>query len=93
MAKKPRDFTADDIAREMEKRPDSLDHLRARAEMERRRTRYMLISAIATSVSAMGAAIAAIAAAIVAPPCPWRARRLQAETGAAFVISGSGLPE
>jgi len=34
--------------------------------MERRRTRYMLISAIATSVSAMGAAIAAIAAAIVA---------------------------
>jgi len=43
-----------------------LDHLRALAEMERRRTRYMLISAIATSVSAMGAAIAAIAAAIVA---------------------------
>ena len=100
MAKEPRDFTADDIAREMEKRPDSLDHLRARAEMERRRTRYMLISAIATSVSAMGAAIAAIAAGHrcctrrpIAPPCPWRARRLQAETGAAFVISGSGLPD
>ena len=49
MAKQPRDFTADDIAREMEKRPDSLDHLRARAEMERRRTRYMQTSAIATS--------------------------------------------
>jgi hypothetical protein len=66
MAKEPRDFTADDIAREMEKRADSLDHLRARAELERRRTRYMLISAIGTSVSAMGAAIAAIVAAIVA---------------------------
>src|SRR5262249_55228910 len=95
MAKEPRDFTAGDIAREMEKRPDSLDHLRAQAEMERRRTRYMLISAIATSVSAMGAAIAAIAAAIVAPPCPWRARRLKRAGGfpsaSPALYGGSGL--
>jgi hypothetical protein len=64
--KNPRTFTEDDIAREMAKRADSLDHLRARAEMERRRSRYMRTSAIATSVSATAAAIASIVAAIIA---------------------------
>jgi hypothetical protein len=64
--KDPRTFTEDDIAREMQKRADSLDHLIARAELERRRSRYMLTSAIATSASAAGAAIAAIVAAYVA---------------------------
>jgi hypothetical protein len=63
--KDPRTLTEDDIAREMAKRPDTLDHLTARAEMERRRSRYMRASAIATSVSA--------------PPLSlqsWRLRRL-----------------
>jgi hypothetical protein len=66
MVKKASKMTAAEIAQEMQKRADSLDHLRARAELERRRTRYMMTAAIATSVSATGAAIAAIVAAYVA---------------------------
>ncbi len=66
MAKEPKDKTLAELAQEMWKREDSLDHLTARAEMELRRTRYMKTSAIATAVSAAAAAIAAIAAAIVA---------------------------
>ena len=46
MAKKASKMTAAEIAQEMQKRADSLDHLRARAELERRRSRYMMISAI-----------------------------------------------
>jgi hypothetical protein len=65
MVKKASKMTAAEIAQEMQKRADSLDHLRARAELERRRSRYMMISAIATSISATGAAIAAIVATIV----------------------------
>jgi hypothetical protein len=42
----------------MWKRPDTLDHLQARAELKRRRSRYMLTSAIGTSASAIAAAIA-----------------------------------
>jgi hypothetical protein len=61
--KDPRTLSEDDIAREMAKRADTLDHLTARAEMEHRRSRYMRASAIATSVSATAAAIAAIVAA------------------------------
>jgi hypothetical protein len=65
MAKKASKMTAAEIAQEMQKRADGLDHLRARAELERRRSRYMMISAIATSISATGAAIAAIVATVV----------------------------
>lgn len=66
MVKKPKQMTADELAQEMHKREDALDHLMARAEMERRRSRYMLTSAIGTSASAAAAAIAAIVAAYVA---------------------------
>jgi hypothetical protein len=59
-------MSAAELAQEMWKRADSLDHLMARAEVERRRSRYMMISAIATAVSATCAAIAAIVATYVA---------------------------
>ena len=49
------------LAQDMWKRADSLDHL-----MARRRSRYMMTSAIATAVSATCAAIAAIVATYVA---------------------------
>jgi hypothetical protein len=66
LSKEPSKLTDDELAQEMWKRPDSLDHLQARAEMERRRSRYMLTSAIGTSVSAACAAAAAIVATYVA---------------------------
>jgi hypothetical protein len=57
----------------MWKRADSLDHLTAKAEMERRRTeaqlratRYMFASAVAAAVAAVGSAIAAGVACYVA---------------------------
>jgi hypothetical protein len=55
-----------ELAQEMWKAKGSLDRNQAEAEMERRRSRYMMTSAIATSVSATGAAIAAIIATYVA---------------------------
>jgi hypothetical protein len=58
LSKEPSKLTADELAQEMWKRPDSLDHLQARAELERRRSRYTLISAIGTSASAIAAASA-----------------------------------
>jgi hypothetical protein len=73
MAKEPHEKTLHELAQEMWKRPDSLDHLIAKAEMELRRTRaqlratsYMLIASIAAAVSAVAAAIAAGIAAYVA---------------------------
>jgi hypothetical protein len=65
MAKQPSEMTSAELAQEMWKRADSLDHLQARAELERRRSRYMLTSAIGTAASATAAAIAAIVAAYV----------------------------
>jgi hypothetical protein len=66
VAKEPIDMTLRELAQEMCKRPDSLDHLTAKAEMERRRTEaqlratgYMLASSIAAAVSATGSAVAA----------------------------------
>jgi hypothetical protein len=63
LSKEPSKLTADELAHEMWRRADSLDHLQARAELERRRSCYMLTSAIGTSISAVGAAAAAILAA------------------------------
>jgi len=40
MAKQPSEMTSAELAQEMWKRSDSLDHLQARAELERRRSRY-----------------------------------------------------
>ena len=51
--------------KDLEKRADSYEHLRAWAELERRRSRYMMTSAIATSLSAAMASVAAIVAAIL----------------------------
>jgi hypothetical protein len=69
MAKDAFDMTDRELAREMCKRADSLDHLTARAEMERRRSavqlrtaRYMLASSIAALISAAGSAVAAYVA-------------------------------
>jgi hypothetical protein len=56
LSKEPSKLTADELAQEMWKHSDSVDHLQARAELERRRSRYMLASAIGTSISAIAAA-------------------------------------
>jgi hypothetical protein len=66
MAKEPAKMSWAELAQEMHKRPDTFDHLMAWAEMERRRSRYMVISAFAAAVSAVFSAVAAIVAAIVA---------------------------
>jgi hypothetical protein len=69
MAKAPSEMTLTELAQDMWKRADSLDHLKAKAEMELRRTRaqlratrYMLASTVAAAVAAVGSAIAAYAA-------------------------------
>jgi hypothetical protein len=73
MAKNVVDMTDLELAQEMNRRADSLEHLTARAEMERRRSviqlrtaRYSLGSTIAAAVSATASAIAAVVAAYVA---------------------------
>jgi hypothetical protein len=66
LSKEPSKLTDDELAQEMWKRADSLDHFQARAELEKRRSRYMRYSAIGTSVSAVGAAVAAIVATYIA---------------------------
>jgi hypothetical protein len=74
MAKPPPEkMTMAELAQEQWKRADSLDHLMAKAEMERRRTeaqlrgtKIMLASCIVASVSALGSAFAAAVAAYVA---------------------------
>ena len=65
MAKQPADMTLAELAQEMCKQPGTLDHLAAHAEMERRRTLYVMTSAIATSVSAIAAAVAALMATLI----------------------------
>ena len=65
MAEDPRTWTEDEIARHMGTGNSPIG-LKAGAELERRRSRYMRASAIATSISAAGAAIAAIVATLVA---------------------------
>jgi hypothetical protein len=66
MAKSPQDMTYDELAQEMYKRPDSLDHLTAKAEMARRaalqdqkRSRIMLASVIIATLSAIASACSA----------------------------------
>jgi hypothetical protein len=72
MAKHPSQMTEAELAQDMWKRADSLEHLMAKAEMERRRTeaqlratRWMLVSATAAALSAVASAIAAAIACYV----------------------------
>ena len=66
MAKTPKKMSYDELAREMYKREDSLDHLTAKAEMARRaalqarRTgRYMPASVITAAIAAIASAVSA----------------------------------
>jgi hypothetical protein len=73
MAKRPQDMSLDELAQEMWKRADSLDHLTAKAEMMRRQTvaqldatqatvsnaKYMLASVIVAAIAAMASAASA----------------------------------
>ena len=43
MAKKPKDMSLNELAQEMYKREDSLDHLTAKAEITRRQTEAQLV--------------------------------------------------
>lgn len=62
MAKEPTKMTLAELAQEMRKEPETLDYRAAHAEMDRRRTLYMMASAIATAVAAIAAAVAAFMA-------------------------------
>jgi hypothetical protein len=71
MAKKLEDMTYAELAQELYKRPDSLDHLMAKAEMARRAAvqaerngRIMLASVIVAGVSAFAAMLSAIFSAV-----------------------------
>lgn len=66
MAKAPQQMTYDELAQEMCKRADSLDHLTAKAEMarraaiqDRRRSLIMLTSVLIATVSAAASACSA----------------------------------
>jgi hypothetical protein len=76
VAKASKDMSFDELAQEMCKRPDSLDHLTAKAEITRRQTEaqleathastrnanYMLASVIIAAVSALASALTAFIA-------------------------------
>ena len=73
MAKRPQDMSHDELAQEMNKREDSLDHLTAKAEITRRQTAAQLDATRATTrnanymlASVIVAAVAAIASAFSA---------------------------
>jgi ABC-type transporter Mla subunit MlaD len=73
MAKRPQDMSLDELAQEMNKREDSLDHLTAKAEITRRQTaaqldatratisnaKYMLACVIVAAIAAMASAASA----------------------------------
>ncbi len=66
MAKEPKDKTYDELAQDMCKREDCLEHLTAKAEMTRRTAvqatwngRYMLASVIVAAASAIASAFSA----------------------------------
>lgn len=66
MAKRPQDMTYDELAQEMYKRADSLDHLTAKAEMARRaavqgrwKSYMMLASVIVATIAATASAFSA----------------------------------
>lgn len=66
MAKEPKEMTYEELAQEMCKREDSLDHLTAKAEMARRAAlqarwsgRYMLASVIVATIAAVASAVSA----------------------------------
>jgi hypothetical protein len=66
MAKRPQDMSYDELAQEMYKRPDSLDHLTAKAEMARRaavQDRWkgwlMLASVVVAALAAIASAFSA----------------------------------
>jgi len=52
MAKRPQDMSLDELAQEMNKREDSLDHLTAKAEITRRQTAAQLDATRATTRNA-----------------------------------------
>jgi hypothetical protein len=66
MAKEPKDMSYAELAQEMCKREDSLDHLTAKAEMARRAAlqaqwngRFMLASVIVAAIAALASAFSA----------------------------------
>ena len=67
MGKAPKEMSYDELAQEMWKREDSLDHLQAKAEMARRAAlqarqngHYMLASVIIAAIAALLSAVSAI---------------------------------
>jgi len=63
LAKEPKDKTYDELAQDMYKRPDSLDHLTAKAEMARRSASVSLRNSRLMLASVLIALVAAIASA------------------------------
>jgi hypothetical protein len=66
VAKDPKDMSYDELAQDMYKRADSLDHLTAKAEMARREAlqvqrnnNYMLASVIVAAIAALASMFSA----------------------------------